>query len=107
MQTEEKFLLDLEKRWEELGPKAHPISYRKDQVLFYEGHQPCGLFVLLKGEIRFTHQGKSCEEKHLWNFQKTKLVCLKSFLEESSYACHAQILSDAEFLFLPKMELLS
>lgn len=107
MQNEKKFLSELEKKWPCLKKQARPISFRKGQVLFYEGHSPYGLFLLLKGELRFLHHGKTCSEKHYWNFQDTQILCLKSFLKNSSYTCHAYLLSDADFLFLSKTEFLS
>lgn len=106
MQTE-NFLSLLDKDWSKLKKHARLISFRKGQVLFYEGHYPYGLYFLIQGKIKFIHQGKNCSEDHYTDFKNTQILCLKSFLKNLSYHCHAYLLTDAEFLFLSKIEILN
>jgi len=107
MQSEKQFLLELEKKWDELKSEAHSLSFRKGQILFYEKHLPYGLFLMLRGDLQFRHRGKACSEKHFWNFRNYKILCLESFLNKTPYACNSLVLSDADFLFLSKTEFLS
>lgn len=59
---EEKMLKAVEGRLESLLEGSGEMHYKKDQVIFYEGHYPHGFFVLRQGEItmsRTTIQGET------------------------------------------------
>lgn len=46
-----KFHQLLTERWDLLLEKGTVIDYKEDQYLFYEGHHPYGLFVVLSGKV--------------------------------------------------------
>ena len=49
MLTPEKYK-KLVQQLEKHLPQEEEVEFKKEQVLFYEGHLPCGVFVLLKGQ---------------------------------------------------------
>lgn len=40
----------------EMAKNMTPIVYQCGQVLFYEGHMPCGLFVIKEGKVELSNR---------------------------------------------------
>ena len=56
------------------------INYKSGQVLFYEGHQPYGIYVLRKGRIRLFKK-KNGGEELLKIIEPTQILGETEFLE--------------------------
>lgn len=76
------------------------IHYKKGQFLFYEGHMPCGFYVIRKGGVSFFQScsnGPSCEDA-----SSDKLVGLLHLLSQTPHCCSCRVDRDVEAVFFPK-----
>lgn len=99
----------MEREWEHLLQTSQKLTFRKDQVLFYEGHNPCGVFVIQSGKVRFSREGReghSCHVEHTWRSTKGEVLGLHHFLDEAAYCCTCSALKDCRVLFISKTQLL-
>lgn len=72
------------------------LEFRPGQVLFYEGHLPYGLFILLDGEVivDLSQRKKKIKPKHL--------LGVDAFLNNSSYSFTAKAATKCKVSFLSK-----
>ncbi|MFO1519835.1 MAG: cyclic nucleotide-binding domain-containing protein [bacterium] len=101
-----KIPASLEKGWKELCQNSQEIDFKKGQVLFYEGHQPYGVFVLQSGELEFSQGGRHCNNEHYWSSHQGKAIGMKTFLKGSPYSCTCVALTDCRTLFITKTQLM-
>lgn len=47
--------------WEDLVRRSTHLQLKKGQKLFYEGHVPCGVFVIVSGKVSLFKDGKQGE----------------------------------------------
>lgn len=90
--------LDHIKRLTGQGDRLH---FAKGQFLFYQGHEPYGLFWLKKGTVvclreKMGPQTTACREPH------NKLLGLAHLLSETPYCASCRAEGDVEVVFLPK-----
>lgn len=93
-------LAKLRDNWEFLLSQGEKITYRAGQDLFYEGHQPYGLFVILTGQVLLKKHGKQCVE-HFWEAPRGKVPELDAWMSHSPLCCQGIAVSDCEVIFLP------
>ena len=97
-----KIVSTLERCWGDLLAVGQEMVFSKGQVLFYEGHYPYGLFVLLSGEISFTKNGIQCRDHHLWQSPKGNVIGVESFTDDTPSCCTSTATDDCRVMFLPK-----
>jgi CRP-like cAMP-binding protein len=51
------------KVWNELIGQSVLYQYHKDQVLFYEGHLPYGIFIIVSGKVNLVCNDRETQEK--------------------------------------------
>lgn len=89
----------------QLTAHAGEVHYKKGQVLFYEGHYPCGLFVLQSGEIWFSKislWGKTEERKS----GEKNLLGVHHLITNTPHCITAQAKTNVVVLFIPKATVL-
>lgn len=96
------FLSSLEGRWEGFCKKGQLLSFQKGQVLFYESHYPYGLFVLMKGRVSFSREGKPSGDDHKRPFSKGAALGLEALTQGDSYCCTCTAREDCQVLFISK-----
>lgn len=101
----ESFLKKIKEHWDELLKEGQTLKFGKGQVLFYEGHNPYGLFVIKSGKVRFTKDGKLCRGNHLWLTSKGDVVGFDSFFDGVPYCCTCTS-QDCQVVFVSKTQLL-
>ncbi len=101
----EIFLKNVAKNWSDLLEGGQLLQFSRGQVLFYEGHYPYGLFVVQKGKVRFTKDGRLCRENHVWKAPEGRVVGAEAFFEEMPYCCTCTS-QDCEAIFISKTQLL-
>ena len=79
------------------------IDYREGQMIFYEGHQPYGLYVLRRGRVRLFQKHPNGEEKLIQVVEPGYLFGEKAFLENVSYDASAKAETDASVSFFSRM----
>ncbi len=84
---------------------GQPFSFKKGQVLFYEGHSPYGLFVLQSGDVKFSSPCQGCLEEHSPMLQKEKVLGLKPFFEGTPYCCTCTAKKNCHGIFVSKTQL--
>lgn len=103
---DEKIISALSEHWGELLKASEEMAFSRGQVLFYEGHYPYGLFVLLEGEVSFTRNNIPCRESHFWKSPKGKVIGLEPFVEDIPSCCTSMAVQDSRVIFIPKSRLL-
>lgn len=71
--------------------------YKKDQIIFYKGHLPYGLFILASGRVEV------CLGKRREIVSEHSFLGLTSFLKNHPYNSNAKALSDCIFYFISKL----
>lgn len=92
--------------WENLLRHGQEMTLGKDQVLFYEGHYPYGLFVILEGEVVFTKEGISCGENHFWQSPRGRVIGFDPLVEQTPSCCTSRATQDCRVVFISKTQLL-
>ncbi|MBI1909489.1 MAG: cyclic nucleotide-binding domain-containing protein [Deltaproteobacteria bacterium] len=103
---QEETLLSLKTHWNELLKQGQPLSFRKGQVLFYEGHIPYGLFIVQSGKVRYTRESGSCRAEHHVSSSEGEVLGLSHFFEENPYCCTCTASQNCQVVFISKSQLL-
>ncbi len=91
----------LRKRWKDIVALGEALTFRAGQVLFYEGHEPYGIFVILSGLVEEVNSGKDCG-REFWSSPQGQVLGLSHILNGSPLCCTAVAATDCEVLFIPK-----
>jgi len=93
-------------RWSEWISRGTHISFRPGQVVFYQGHVPNGVYILLSGDVVAT-RGELGREQTVANIPLKSLIGLDPLLAESEYPYSAIVQSEAELVFIPRDQILA
>lgn len=96
-----RFFVDHLSEIKEQGEKLH---FTKGQVLFYQEHEPYGLFWLKKGEVSFLRQKKNSRSPEV-SRPADKLLGLIHLLTNTPYCASCQADEEVEVVFFPKGDL--
>lgn len=96
----------LEKNWQQIIQGGLSVSFRKGQTIFYEGHKPSGIFVLLSGEVELSEEKTPDQRHHRWRSPQGIVFGLSAIIEQRSFCCTGTAKSDSEVIFVPKTILL-
>jgi CRP-like cAMP-binding protein len=69
--------------------------FRKGQTIFYSGHVPYGLFILLSGEVELKSDNKKTAV-----INSNSLLGLSAFLNKKPYNVTARAISDCRIFFI-------
>ena len=89
------------KKWREKFP---PLHYPTGQTLFYEGHQPYGIYVVHSGTLVLKARKRSRAKKIL--ISAGTAVGLDLIVRGQPYPCTAIIQDDVELSFISRMDLM-
>ncbi|MBL7686349.1 MAG: cyclic nucleotide-binding domain-containing protein [Deltaproteobacteria bacterium] len=99
----EKFCEQIKEKIEALIPSAQVLHYKKGQILFYEGHDPYGLYILKRGRVLFERGGAPVSsEKHFLSLKEGQAIHIQNMIRQSPYDCTCKASIDCEFLFISK-----
>lgn len=87
-----------------LMDQAVHLSFKKGQVLFYKGHRPHGVFLLLGGHVQLSAQ--FFQECQLGR-EKIKVVALDNLVNEEPYQENCIAQDNVSVCFLSKQTLIS
>ena len=82
------------------------MAFGEGQVLFYDGHYPYGLFVILEGEVGFAKEGVPCSGDHFWESPRGRVIGLDSFVKGTSSCCTSRATRRCRVVFISKTQLL-
>ncbi|MDX1386745.1 MAG: cyclic nucleotide-binding domain-containing protein, partial [bacterium] len=96
---------DLNRLIQNLVPKGLRLTYKKGQILFYEGHIPYGVYLILSGKLSFSTQDTSCPEERPLKIDEGDLYGLEALIHNAPFCCTATAKTDCVVIFLPKTSL--
>lgn len=79
---------------------GNPVHYRKGQVIFYEGHHPCGFYLLKEGRVSLKESAAGTRPKI--HPTEDKLLGLVHLLSETPYCSTCTAEEDVDVVFIPK-----
>lgn len=100
----ETIFSSLKSHWDRLLQEGQKVSFRKGQVLFYEGHSPYGIFVVKSGKVRFSRGDHPCTLDHFWQSPRGKVIGVDHF-PETPFCCTCTAVNDCQMLFISKTQL--
>lgn len=91
-------------RWQDVLKKSTPIDLKKGQVLFYQGHTPCGVFVLTSGVVAlYSEQNGNIEAKG--ELVRNQPVGIDLIYQDESYPFTGVVEQDVQGFFISKTDL--
>ncbi len=101
----ESLFSSLQKHWAEITDRGQALTFRQGQTLFYEGHDPCGVFVVCSGQVKLSSSGAPCR-RELWESPSGKVMGLFHLFSGSPFCCTGVAKTDCEVLFISKTQLM-
>lgn len=98
---EEKMLREVLNQWEKLLPQGGIMHFKKGHVLFYEGHNALGFYILKKGQMMLSRIAMDGKREPLQTFEG-ELFGLFHLLTNTPHCATATAKSDVEVFFVPK-----
>lgn len=92
---------ELISEWSEFVNNGSLIGFKKGQILFYKGHFPYGVFVLLSGRVKLVHETEARVEE-IYYLLKNEPFGLDLIVLDQEYPCVAIAEEDTKVLFIPK-----
>lgn len=81
--------------------KSH-ISYRKGQLIFYEGNHPQGLYCIYSGKVKIHKLGHDGKDQILRLAKKGNVIGYRALLSDDNYHASATAIEDSQICFFPK-----
>lgn len=89
---------------ESLAKIMHPVSFKKDEFLFYEGDTGDSLYFIKEGNIKITKTSKDGKEKILAILSDFDYLGEMSILDEELRSASAQCMNDSSLLVMHKKD---
>lgn len=86
----------------ELSTVKSYISYKKGQMIFYEGNHPQGLYCIFSGKVRIHKLGHDGKEQILRLAKKGGVIGYRALLSNDTYHASATAIEDSLICFFPK-----
>lgn len=96
----------LSNQWDDLLKQGQVMTFRKGQVIFYEGHQLYGIFVLQEGDVKFSQREEPAVDSHRSLFRDEDVIGMDLFFNEAPSCCTCTAAKDCRVTLLSKTQLL-
>ncbi len=90
-----------------LAANKSKITYKKGQVLFYQGTIPLGIFCVHSGKVKISRVGPDEKEQILSIAKENDFLGYRSLLSEDEYSVTATVSEEATICFIPKDDFLT
>ncbi len=77
-------------------------SYKKGQVIFYEGRRPTGLYCINIGKVKIAKLGEEGKEQIVRLAKEGDILGYRSLISGDSYSASAETLEETSVCFIPK-----
>ncbi len=77
-------------------------TYRKGNILFYQGNRPTGVYFICRGRIKLFKESPSGRSQIVRIVDAPNLLGDRSFFADRLYACTGQAMEDSTICFLEK-----
>lgn len=81
--------------------KSH-ISYKKGQIIFYEGNHPQGLYCIHSGKVKIHKLGHDGKDQILRLAKKSNVIGYRALLSDDHYHASATAIEDSVICFFSK-----
>lgn len=99
----EKILSALARHLPLLIKEGEIIQFHQGQVIFYEDHEPYGIYQLRSGKIKITSEKKTCSlEEQILDTPHGKIFGLFPLLRKLPSCCTGTAETDCEVIFFSK-----
>jgi CRP-like cAMP-binding protein len=88
--------------WDASVSEGQPIDFKRGQVLFYEGHIPYGVFVILSGHVSLVEGHSPCLHEHSRMSPQGLVFGLDAALEGIPSCCTCVADEDCRAVFVSK-----
>jgi len=89
-------------RWKDLIQEGQMLVFGPDQILFYQGHFPSGVFVLGKGKLALEKVDGGVLNSDVVEGEHKPIIGLDYLLTQSPYPFTAKTLTKSEVCFISK-----
>ncbi len=79
--------------------RAQFVHFDRGQVLFYEGHQPCGVYLICRGKVRLTPAGRGISRKPTM-VTGGRPLGFATLLQDGVYSATAEAATRVDALFI-------
>lgn len=86
----------------ELSESKSHISYKKGQMIFYEGNHPQGLYCIYSGKVKIHKLGHDGKDQILRLAKKGNVIGYRALLSDDNYHASATAMEDSVICFFPK-----
>jgi CRP/FNR family transcriptional regulator len=90
-----------------LSARKSRVTYKKGQVLFYEGTEPMGLFCVHEGKVKVSQTSSNGREQIILISKKDDFLGYRALLSEERYGATATVIEEASICFIPKNDFVS
>jgi len=81
--------------------KTH-VTFKKGQMIFYEGNHPQGLYCINSGKVKVHKLGHDGKDQILRLSKKGNILGYRALLSDDNYQASATALEDSSICFFPK-----
>ncbi|HEY3707106.1 MAG TPA: Crp/Fnr family transcriptional regulator [Terracidiphilus sp.] len=85
-----------------LNERARPVDCSEDRVLFCQGENPAGVYIVCAGAVALTMRSPDGETVLDMNAEPKSLLGLPAVVSNTSYSLSAKARSGAEVSFVPR-----
>lgn len=93
-------------KWNDVLKDSTPIEFKKNQTLFYQGHEPCGSFVIIDGDVVLTAASRNKEGSVVMHAPHFVPLGVDLIYAHQTYPFSAIATSDGHAFFISKSTVL-
>lgn len=100
-------LSELENQLPNLLSRGELIQFHRGQILFYQDHEPYGIYLIRSGKIKVSSNGENCEKSQVLNSSQGEIIGLDPLIQGTPFCCTGVAETECEVIFIPKTVLLA
>jgi CRP/FNR family transcriptional regulator len=77
-------------------------SYKKGQIIFYEGRRPTGLYCINQGKVKVAKLGEEGKEQIVRLAREGDILGYRSLISGDTYSASSETLEETHVCFIPK-----
>jgi CRP/FNR family transcriptional regulator len=89
-----------EKDWQRFQQLATVRTYQRENILFYQGNRPLGLYFICSGRVKIAKEDCGGRSQIVRIVQAPDLLGDRAFFAGKSYACTGEVMDAAQICFL-------
>lgn len=82
--------------------QGETVRFSKGQVLFYEGHEPYGIWVVRSGKVKVVSSGLRCTAEAVWHSRAGDILGMWPLYRGRPFCCTGTAQTRCELVFISK-----